>query len=263
MLEVQPNRSGRKPKWRAGATDLIRVPKSFREQILEYTQQLDLGNVPPPPTVQEVQQRQLTQIDKDEILIYLKENFNQFVPSRDTLEQLAQSQLKVRAQAARIATLEAEQKQLLAFKSEAESLRVELRTKDRQISSLTRQRDRVVAEVETLRQQKANLLAYSSTASDSDRRITKILKLLQQVSTGTGKIYVEAIFQLVAGVSIQRIDLCVSIMGRLSETDKTHNNCCRDAAWAAIEGSFQSIESAMAWVNREYDERKEKNSRKD
>ncbi len=263
MLEVQPNRSGRKPKWRAGATDLIRVPKSFREQILEYTQQLDLGNVPPPPTVSEVQQRQLTQIDKDEILIFLKENFNQFVPSRDTLEQLAQSQAKVRAQAARIATLEAEQKQLIAGKSEAESLRVELRTKDRQISSLTRQRALVVAEVETLEQQKANLVAYSSTASDSDRRITKILKLLQQVSTGTGKIYVEAIFQLVAGVAIERIDLCVLIMNRLSKTDKTYNNCCRDAASAAIAGSFQSIESAMAWVSREYDERKERNSPKD
>ena len=226
MLEVQPNRSGRKPKWRAGATDLIRVPKSFREQILQYTQQLDLGNVPPPPTVQEVQQEQLTQIDKDEILIFLKENFNQFVPSRDTLEQLAQSIAKVRAQAAQIATLEREHKQLIAFKSEAESLRAELLTKDRQISSLTRQRERAMAEVETLRQQKANLVAYSSAASDSDRRITKILKLIQQVSTGTGKIYVEAIFQLVAGVATERIDLCLLIMGRLSETDKTYNNCC-------------------------------------
>jgi len=262
VLEIKQSQSGRKPKWQSGKTDLIRVPKVFREQILTFTKQLDLGNVPPPPTIREVQRQQLTEMDRYEILIHLKENFDQFVPSRDLLKELAQSQAKLREQAEKINVLEREQKQLTAYKSEVENLKVELESKNSELTSLTRKRHRLSVEVNSLREQKANLMVYSSAASESDLLITKILKLLHQVSTGTGRIYVDAIFNLVAGVANERIDLCLAIMDELSETDKTYNNCCRDAAAAAMEGSFRSIEAAMNWVDREYRSRRERNSPK-
>ena len=263
MAEVQQTRSGRKFKWQSGKTDLIRVPKVFREQILAFTKQLDLGNVPPPPTVREVQRQQLTEMDRYEILIYLKENFDQFVPSRDLVEQLAQSQAKLREQAERISVLEREQKQLTAYKSEVENLKVELQSKNSELTLLTRRHHRLSAEVKTLREQKADLIVYGSAASKSDLLITEILKLLQNKFTGTVRIYVNAIFHLMGGGENERVELCLAIMDELTEKNIIYNNCCRDTAVAAIKGRVRSFEEAMNWVDREYRLRKERNSSKD
>jgi hypothetical protein len=252
MAEERLNRSGRKCKWHSGQTQLIRIPKKLLPQVLEFAQQLDEGDRPPPPKVRELHQEQLEEIDRYEILIYLKENFHEFVPKRDVHQQLMNCQAKLR-----------EQKQLTANIAEVESLQVEVRTKNDRISSLQRQCEELTAQVASLCQQKANLMTYSSAANDSERRITEILKLLQQESTGTSKVYVDAIFNLVAGVQTDWIDLCLAIMQRLTEKDKRYNNCCRDAAKAAMEGKFTSIESAMDWVEREYQVRKEQHSSKD
>ena len=255
MAEVQQTRSGRKSKWQSGKTDLIRVPKIFREQVLAFTKELDFGNVPPPPTVREVQRQQLTEMDRYEILIYLKENFDQFVPSRDLLKELAQSQAKLREQAEKINVLEREQKQLTAYKSEVENLKIELQSKNSELTSLTYKRHQLSAEVKTLRHQKADLIVYSSAASKSDLLITKILKLLQNKFTGTVKIYVDAIFQLMGEGENERVELCLAIMDELTENNKIYNNCCRDTAVAAIKGRVRSFEEAMNRVNSMYSDR--------
>jgi flagellar motility protein MotE (MotC chaperone) len=273
-MTTEKKKAGRKPKWKAGETDLVRLPKVFMAQILAYAHQLDNGYLPEeaaevgvsPAAIEVMPQAPvIDEIGYYRLLLEVKNNMDSITPTESAIERLEKVKAELEEQIGEVRQFRQQnreaQRQIREKDDEIGTLQQKNQNLDEKLVGLSQDLERVNELASDLRIENGLLRLYRSEAGESEMLVTEILGLIHGASSNAVKMYVNSIYALSEGKPIDRVRLCLAVMANLREKNTRYNNCCCDAAGRILVGATGTIQEIMEGVEVDYNDRLERSPR--
>jgi flagellar motility protein MotE (MotC chaperone) len=278
FMSTEKKKAGRKPKWKAGETDLVRLPKVFMAQILAYAHQLDNGylseeaaevGVSPAAIEVKPQAPAINEIGYYRLLLEVRNNMDSITPTESAIERLEKVKAELEEQIGEVRQFRQQnreaQRQIREKDDEIGTLQQKNQSLDEKLVGLSQDLERVNELASDLRIENGLLRLYRSEAGESEMLVTEILGLIHGASSNAVKMYVNSIYALSEGKPIDRVRLCLAVMASTREGDTIFNNCCQKAAGRVLAGEMgaMTLEEIMREVQVDCDERNERNEKRE
>jgi hypothetical protein len=272
-MTTEKKKAGRKPKWKAGETDLVRLPKAFMAQILAYAQQLDNGYLPEEaagvgvaPAAIEVkpQAGAIDEIGYYRLLLEVRNNMDSITPTESAIERLEKVKAELEEQIGEVRQVRQQnreaQRQIKEKDDEIVTLQQKHQNLDQKLVGLSQDLERVNELASGLKVENEKLRLFRSESGESELLVTEILRLIHGASSNAVKMYVNSIYALSEGKPIDRVRLCLAVMASTKEGDTIFNNCCQKAAGRVLAGETgtMTLQEIMREVAVDCDERRER-----
>jgi prefoldin subunit 5 len=272
-MTTEKKKAGRKPKWKAGETELVRLPKAFMAQILAYAQQLDNGYLPEEaaevgvaPAAIEVmpQAGAIDEIGYYRLLLEVRNNMDSITPTESAIERLEKVKAELEEQIGEVRQVRQQNREAQRHIKEKDDEIVTLQQKyqnlDQKLAGLSQDLERVNELANGLRGENDRLRLFRNEAGESELLVTEILGLIYGASSNAVKMYVKSIYALSEGMLIDRVRLCLAVMASTREGDTIFNNCCQKAAGRVLTGETgtMTLREIMVEVAVDCDERRER-----
>jgi flagellar motility protein MotE (MotC chaperone) len=269
FMTTEKKKAGRKPKWKAGETDLVRLPKVFMEQILAYAHQLDNGYLPEEAAEVGVaaievkpQAPVIDEIGYYRLLLEVRNNMDSITPTESAIERLEKVKAELEEQIGEVRQFRQQnreaQRQIREKDDEIGTLQQKNQNLDEKLVGLSQDLERVNELVSGLRAENEKLRLFRSESGESEQLVTEILGIIHISSSRAVKIYVNSIYALSEGKPIDQVRLCLAVMANLREKNKRYNNCCCDAAELILAGATETLQEIMEAVEVDYNDRLER-----
>lgn len=270
-MSTEKMKTGRKPKWNAGETDLVRLPKVFMAQILAYAHQLDNGylpekatEVPVSPAAIEVmpQAAAIDEISYYRLLLEVRNNMDSITPTESAIERLEKAKAELEEQIGEVRQLKQQnreaQRQIREKDNEIFTLKQNNQNLDEKLTGLSQDLEQVNELVSGLKAENEKLRLFRSESGEYELLVTEILRLIHGSSSNAVKMYINSIYALSEGKPIERVRLCLAVMANLREKNARYNNCCCNAAEQILAGATGTLQEIMKAVEVDYHERLER-----
>jgi predicted RNase H-like nuclease (RuvC/YqgF family) len=272
-MTTEKKKAGRKPKWKAGETDLVRLPKVFMTQILAYAHQLDNGYLPEEaaevgvsPAAIEVKPQApvIDEIGYYRLLLEVRNNMDSITPTESAIERLEKVKAELEEQIGEVRQVRQQnreaQRQIKEKDDEIVTLQQKHQNLDQKLVGLSQDLERVNELANGLKVENDRLRLFRNEAGESELLVTEILGLIYGASSNAVKMYVKSIYALSEGMSIDRVRLCLAVMASTREGDTIFNNCCQKAAGRVLAGEMgtTTLQEIMREVAVDCNERRER-----
>jgi flagellar motility protein MotE (MotC chaperone) len=269
FMTTEKKKAGRKPKWKAGETDLVRLPKVFMAQILAYAHQLDNGFLPEDAAELGVaaikvmpQAPAIDEIGYYRLLLEVRNNMDSITPTESAIERLEKVKAELEEQIGEVRQFRQQnreaQRQIREKDDEIGTLQQKNQSLDEKLVGLSQDLERVNELAGGLRAENEKLRLFRRVSGESELLTTEILGLIYGASSNAVKMYVKSIYALSEGKPIDRVRLCLAVMANLREKNTRYNNCCCDAAERILAGTTGTFQEIMEAVEVDYNERLER-----
>jgi vacuolar-type H+-ATPase subunit I/STV1 len=277
-MTIEKKKVGRKPKWRAGETELIRVPKIFVEQILSYTHQLDNDQVPARPTSilvnaspvasdRAIATSSTDEIDCYRLLLEIKNSVAAIPITESAVERLVHVKTDLEQQIIEVKQIKQQnresQRQIREKEDEFVILQQKYQNLDEKLAGLNLELEKLNQLIDSLKAENNKLRLFRSESGESELLVTEILGLIYDASSNAVKMYIKSIYSISQGEPIERVRTCLKVMARIKEGETIYNNCCLTAATKLLAGEkdAMTLEEIMKEVATDCDERRERRER--
>jgi hypothetical protein len=265
---LQKKKVGRKLHWKAGQTELIRIPKVFVEQALAYVRQLDNGLIPDEPIAPIAPQPSSTsEIDYYRLLLDVKNTMSEIQLTATAIERLEKVKTDLEDSLNEVRQLKQQhresQKQIREREDELLTLQQKSQDLEKKLTNSNLELEKSLAKIASLKAENDKLRLFRSESGESEQLVTEILELIHNTSSSNVKIYIKSIYSLSQSEPIERVRMALKVMASNKEGETTYNNCCRKAATRLLAGELDGMtfEVIMKEVSTESNERNERNER--